>query len=46
MEHSKMFDKIKSYYDNGLWNYEMVLAAVEKGKITEEEFVEIVGENN
>lgn len=46
MEHSAMFNKIKSYYDNGLWTYEMVQNAVVKGKITEEEFVEIVGENN
>lgn len=45
MEHSPMFEKIKNYYRQGLWTYEMVQNAVTKGKITEEEFVEIVGEN-
>lgn len=45
MEHSKMFAKIKDYYDRGLWTYNMVYNAVLKEKITEEEFREIVGEN-
>lgn len=42
--HSKMFEKIKKYYDDGLWNKEMVRNAVIKGKITAEEYEEITGE--
>ena len=43
MEHSKYFNKIKRYYDRGLWNETRVRDAVEKGLITEIEFEEIVG---
>lgn len=43
-EHSKMFEKIKYWYDNGMWSIGMVRNAVVKGKITEEEFYEITGE--
>lgn len=42
--HSKMFEKIKKYYDDGLWNKEMVRNAVIKGKITPEEYAEITGD--
>ena len=45
MEHSKKYEKVKYYYDNGYWNIEMVRNAVVKGWITEEEFAEITGEN-
>ena len=45
MEHSPKFEKVKNYYDKGLWNEEMVRNAVVKGWITEEEYSEIVGEN-
>lgn len=45
MEHSPMFEKIKSYYEKGYWTKEMVYNACLKGKITEEEYKEIVGEN-
>lgn len=38
------FKKIKDYYDRGLWNIEQVRIAVEKDKITEEEYKEITGE--
>lgn len=38
------FDKIKSYFDTGLWSVEMVSNAVVKGKISEEEYQKIVGE--
>lgn len=41
---SPKFNKVKRYYDNGLWNKEMVHNAVIKGWITAEEYVEIVGE--
>ena len=39
------FDKIKSYYDAGLWNLAMVKNAVIKGWITAEEFKEITGQD-
>lgn len=39
-----MFDKIKSYYDMGLWSKTMVGNAVVKGKITAEQYTEITGE--
>ena len=41
---SKMYEKIKSYYDTGLWSEERVRNMVIKGIITEEEFYEITGE--
>lgn len=44
MEHSPKYEKVKGYYDKGLWNEEMVRNAVIKGWITEEEFTEITGE--
>lgn len=40
--HSKMFEKIKHFYEKGLWTAEQVHQAVEKGLITEEEYKEIV----
>ncbi len=39
------FEKIKEYYDRGLWNKEMVRNAVIKGKITEAQYKEITGED-
>lgn len=44
MEHSPKFNKVKGYYDNGLWNKAMVYNAVDKGWITAAEYEEIVGE--
>ena len=41
--HSKIFEKIKFFYDNNLWTAAMVHQAVEKGLITEAEYNEIVG---
>lgn len=41
---SKNYDKVKKYYDSGLWNLTMVKNAVKKKWITEEEYKEIVGE--
>lgn len=35
---SKMYDKIKGYYDSGLWNETRVRNMVLKGKITDEEY--------
>ncbi len=43
-EHSKMYEKIKYWYDNGMWTMKMVYNAVGKGKITTEEYEEITGE--
>ena len=39
------FERIKNYYDKGLWTKEQVKVSVEKGKITAIEYKEIVGEN-
>lgn len=44
MEHSKKYEKVKTYYDRGVWTIDMVRNAVVKGWITEEEFAEITGE--
>lgn len=39
-----MFEKIKKWYESGMWNKKMVRNAVLKGKITEDEYTEITGE--
>ena len=45
MEHSKNFEKIKDYYDKGLWDKARVRAVVNKTLgITPEEYEEITGE--
>lgn len=41
---SPKFEKVKKYYDSGLWNKKMVANAVVKGWITAEEYQLIVGE--
>lgn len=38
-----MFERIKRFYDLGLWTESMVRNAVEKKLITPEEFEEITG---
>lgn len=40
---SKIYDKIKSYYDSGLWSEIRVRNMVVKGIITEEEYKTIIG---
>lgn len=40
---SKMYDKIKLYYNTGLWSEVRVRNMVVKGIITEEEYASIVG---
>ena len=40
-----MFEKIKRFYDLGLWTKEQVGSAVEKGVITPEQYKEITGED-
>lgn len=42
-EHSQKFEKVKSYYDKGLWNKTMVHNAVNRW-ITADEYEEITGE--
>ncbi len=44
MEHSKNFNKVKKWYDEGMWTKSMVHDAIGRW-ITEEEYVEIVGED-
>ena len=41
---SKMYEKIKEYYNTGLWSEVRVRNMVVKGVITEEEFYDITGE--
>ena len=38
-----MFERIKKWYNLGLWTEEMVRNAVDKGVITEEQYNEILG---
>lgn len=41
---SSKFEKVKGYFDKGLWNIERVKNAVVKGWITTEEYYIITGE--
>lgn len=41
---SAKFNKVKTFYDKGLWNKTMVRNAVVKHWITAEEYEEITGE--
>lgn len=41
---SKNYEKVKKFYDNGVWNKARVYNAVEKW-ITAEEYKEITGED-
>ena len=41
---SKFAKRVRDYFDAGLWNDEMVRNAVLKGRITKDEYAEIVGE--
>ena len=43
--HSKNYDKVKKYYDDGRWTLAMVKNAVVKGWITAAEYKEITGED-
>ena len=40
-----MFEKIKNYYNQGLWDESRVRDAVAKGAITPEQFKEITGKD-
>jgi uncharacterized XkdX family phage protein len=39
------FERIKNYYDTGLWDIERVRNAVVKEKITKAQFKEITGQD-
>lgn len=39
------YDRIKYYYNAGLWNKQMVKLAVRKGIITKTQYIEITGED-
>lgn len=41
--HSKHYERVKSYYERGLWTLTQVRNAVVKGWITAAEFEEITG---
>lgn len=43
MEHSKKYDRVKYWYDNGMWNAARVKNAVIMKWITKDEFEEITG---
>lgn len=43
---NKMYEKIKRYYDSGLWSKERVLNVYLRGVITEDEYKDIVGEQS
>lgn len=38
------YERIKYYFEAGLWNKQMVKMAVRKGVITKEQYSEITGE--
>lgn len=42
---SKMFEDIKRWYREGLWNKKRVEDVYKKGKITKEEYEEILKDN-
>ena len=44
--HSRMFEKIKKWYNDGVWSAKRVHDAVIMGKITQEECDEILGVND
>ena len=39
------YERVKYYYDAGLWSLPMVKMAVKKGIITKEQFKEITGKD-
>lgn len=41
---SAAYKMAKKYYESGLWSEERLQALVKKGKLTEEEYNEIVGD--
>ena len=45
MEHSAKFEKVKGFYDMGLWTKNQVKNAVVKNWITTDEYKEITNED-
>lgn len=43
---SNTAQKYKKYYDAGWWSEDMLQTALEKGKITQEEYDEIIGSDD
>lgn len=43
VEHSKKFEKVKKFFDEGFWTAKMCHNAVDKEWITEAEYTEITG---
>lgn len=41
---SEFAQKVKNYFDRGMWDRERVLAALTRGKITQSEYNVIIGE--
>lgn len=39
------YDRVKYYFEAGLWNAQMVKMAVRKGVITKEQYKEITGKD-
>lgn len=39
----KFAEQVKAWYEAGRWNQTMVYNALDKGRITEEEYKEIIG---
>lgn len=44
MEHSRLFNTVKRYYNSGIYSKDDVKKFVVAGKITAQEYVEITGE--
>lgn len=40
----KIVERLKKYYDKGLYTYDSIIRLLDKGAITEEEFAYIVGD--
>lgn len=41
---SRFAERVAQWFDAGIWNDEMVRNAVRKGRVTEDEYAEITGE--
>ena len=43
-EHSQIFEKAVKYYEEGLWKKSYIKALTKAGKLTQEEYTQITGE--
>lgn len=39
------YERVKAYYESGMWSKSMVKMAVRKGVITKDQYTEITGED-